>query len=145
MGHSSGFTGRSCTFEPNWAKNVQFSKCSNHSNQTNYMMFAHDQKVSLFFWGGSLKRFSGKISQKRAIFEIFKPFKSNQIYAYGLWCLPTHAQKVSMIFWGGSLKRFSGSKPHFLTQIGPKTCNFQTLQIKPTICQWCLPMPKKFP
>ena len=40
-------------FDPNWAKNVQFSNFSNPLNQTNYMptVFAHAQKVSLFFWG----------------------------------------------------------------------------------------------
>ena len=60
VGHSSGFTGRSCTFEPNWAKNVQFSKCSNHSNQTNYMMFAHDKKFPYFFGVGRSSGFPVK-------------------------------------------------------------------------------------
>ena len=88
----------------------------------------------------------GQIGQKRAIFEIFKPFKSNQLYDYGVRPM-AHAQNVSLIFLGWRVTQVVfRDKLHILTQIGPKMWNFrnfQTLQIK--LWVWCLPTPKKYP
>ena len=80
-------------FDQNWAKKVHFSKISNPSNQTNHMnhmpvVFAQAQvKFPSGFLGISCISWP-KLGQKDAIYEIFKPFKLNQLFVYGVCASP---------------------------------------------------------
>ena len=102
------------------------------TNQPYSTVFAHTPKsFPNFFERGHSSGFPGisyqlttQIGPIGAIFGIFNPFKSKLLtirtYAYGV----CPCQKSYPNFLEEVTQAVSGNKPHILTQIGPKMCNF---------------------
>ena len=153
MGHSSSLLGISRIFWPKLGQKCAIFEIFKpiKSNQLYaYGVCPCPKSFPNFFRVGNSSSFPRisctfrpKLGQKRAIFGIFKPFISNQLYAYGVCTCP---KSFPNFFGVGQSSGFLGISCIFWPKLGQKTCNFrnfQTLQIKQTMCLWCLPMPKK--